>query len=86
VWFTIKYPLITLKIISLIHWHALKLYLKKVRWFAKAARPDAQRDLYRPHISIANPPKHEPPKSIFSHFCCGHAPGGVHVILPRRSA
>ena len=56
-WFTIKYPLITLKIISLIHWHALKLYLKKIPWFAKAARPDAQRDLYRPHISIANPPK-----------------------------
>ena len=56
VWFSIKYPLITLKIISLIHWHALKLYLKKIPWFAKAARPEAQRDLYRPHISITNPP------------------------------
>ena len=56
-WFSIKYPLITLKIISLIHWHALKLYLKKLPWFAKAARPEAQRDLYRPHISIAHPPK-----------------------------
>ena len=56
-WYTIKYPLITLKIITLIHWHALMLYLKKVPWFAKAARPEAQRDLYRPHISIANPPK-----------------------------
>lgn len=52
-WFSVKYPFITLKIISLIHWHALKLYLKKVPWFAKAARPDAQRDLYRPHASIA---------------------------------
>lgn len=52
-WFSVKYPFITLKVISLIHWHALKLYLKNVPWFAKAARPDAQRDLYRPHASIA---------------------------------
>lgn len=57
VWFTLKYPFITLRVISLIHWNALKLYLKNVPWFAKAARPDAQRDLYRPHISIANQPE-----------------------------
>jgi len=56
-WYSLKYPFITLQIISLIHWHALKLYLKKVPWFAKAARPEAQRDLYRPHISIANQPE-----------------------------
>ena len=56
-WFTLKYPLITLRVIALIHWHALKLYLKNVPWFAKAARPGAQRDLYRPHITIANPPE-----------------------------
>jgi DUF1365 family protein len=51
-WFTLKYPLITLRVIALIHWHALLLYLKRVPWFAKAARPDAQRDLYRPHGSL----------------------------------
>jgi DUF1365 family protein len=51
-WFTLKYPFITLKVITLIHWHALRLYLKKVPWFAKAARPEAQRDLYRPHGSL----------------------------------
>jgi hypothetical protein len=56
-WFSLKYPLITLKVISLIHWNALRLYLKNVPWFAKAARPDAQRDLYRPHLSIANHPE-----------------------------
>ena len=56
-WYSIKYPLITLRIITLIHWHALILYLKKIPWFAKATRPEAQRDLYRPHISIAIPPK-----------------------------
>jgi DUF1365 family protein len=52
-WFLVKYPFITLRVISLIHWHALQLYLKKIPWFAKAARPDAQRDLYRPHASLA---------------------------------
>jgi len=52
-WFTLKYPLITLKIISLIHWHALRLWLKRVPWFAKAARGEDQRELYRPHASLA---------------------------------
>lgn len=51
-WFTLKYPFITLKVITLIHWNALRLYLKRVPWFAKAARPEAQRDLYRPHDSL----------------------------------
>lgn len=51
-WFTVKYPLITLRIISLIHWHALLLWIKRVPWFAKAARPADQRDLYRPHPSL----------------------------------
>jgi DUF1365 family protein len=51
-WFTLKYPFITLKVITLIHWNALRLYLKRVPWFAKAARPEAQRDLYRPHGSL----------------------------------
>jgi DUF1365 family protein len=52
---TIKYPLITLRVISLIHWHALRLWLKRVPWFAKSARPQDQRDLYRPHPSVAAP-------------------------------
>jgi DUF1365 family protein len=56
-WFTLKYPLITLRVIALIHWHALKLYLKNVPWFPKAARPEAQRELYRPHVSIAPQPE-----------------------------
>lgn len=52
-WFTLKYPLITLKVISLIHWHALRLWFKNVPWFAKSSRATDQRDLYRPHASIA---------------------------------
>ncbi|AOS43906.1 hypothetical protein Verru16b_00964 [Lacunisphaera limnophila] len=54
-WFTLKYPLITLRVISLIHWHAFRLWLKKLPWFAKAARAADQRDLYRPHASLAVP-------------------------------
>lgn len=52
-WFTVKYPLLTLRIIALIHWHALLLWLKKIPWFAKAGRAAEQRDLYRPHASLA---------------------------------
>jgi DUF1365 family protein len=51
-WFTFKYPLITLKVIGLIHWHAFRLWLKKVPWFAKSARGADQRALYRPHTSL----------------------------------
>ncbi len=53
-WFTVKYPLLTLRIITLIHWHALRLWLKRIRWFPKAARATEQRDLYRPHASLAS--------------------------------
>ncbi|MCX6952334.1 MAG: DUF1365 domain-containing protein [Verrucomicrobia bacterium] len=52
-WFSLKYPALTLRIIGLIHWHALLLWLKRVPWFAKSARPGDQRALYRPHPSIA---------------------------------
>jgi hypothetical protein len=51
-WLTLAYPLITLRTITLIHWHALRLWLKRVPWFAKAARPAEQRGLYRAHRSL----------------------------------
>ncbi len=47
-----KYPLLTLRVITLIHWHALRLWLKRVPWFAKSARPADQRDLHHPHASL----------------------------------
>jgi uncharacterized protein len=55
-WFAVKYPLVTVKIIALIHVHALVLRLKRVPWFAKAARSVDQKELYRPHESIATTP------------------------------
>lgn len=55
-WFTFKYPLLTLRVISLIHWHALLLWAKRVPWFPKAARAADQQDLYRPHSSLKPAP------------------------------
>jgi DUF1365 family protein len=55
-WYAVKYPFITVKVIALIHVHALLLRIKRVPWFAKAARPADQRDLYRPHGSVATTP------------------------------
>lgn len=54
-WLTFRYPLLPLHTISRIHWHALRLWLKRVPWFAKAARASDQRELYRPHHSILPP-------------------------------
>jgi DUF1365 family protein len=52
-WCTLKYPLITLRVIFLIHWHALLLWLRRLPFHSKAAHPELQRGLYRPHSSIA---------------------------------
>jgi hypothetical protein len=63
-WFTLKYPLLTLRVISLIHWHALLLWTKRVPWFAKAARAADQRDLYRPHSSLKPAPVPSAPSAL----------------------
>lgn len=55
-WYTVKYPLLTLRIITLIHWHALILWARRIKWYPKAGRAAEQRDLYRPHASLAQPP------------------------------
>jgi DUF1365 family protein len=56
-WYGLKYPLLSLRIITLIHWHALLLWAKKTPWFAKAARPADQRDVHQPHSSLAPEPR-----------------------------
>jgi DUF1365 family protein len=53
-WFLFKYPLLTLLVVARIHWHALRLYLKGVPWFGKAARTEQQRNLIRPHSSLTS--------------------------------
>ena len=52
-WFTFKYPLLTLRVIFLIHFHALLLWLKRVPFHRKAANPEMQRGVMNPHASIA---------------------------------
>lgn len=51
-WFSLKYPLLTLKVIFLIHWHALRLWLKRLPVYRKAENPALQRDVLRPHASL----------------------------------
>ena len=52
-WFALKYPLITLRVISLIHWHAFLLWFKKIPFHRKTANATLQRDVFNPHISIS---------------------------------
>lgn len=45
----VRFPLITLQVISMIHWHALVLWLKKVPHRRKEDHPELQKDVYREH-------------------------------------
>jgi hypothetical protein len=53
-WYAFKYPLLSLRIIGLIHWHALLLWLKRVPFFQKNERREVQLDVMRPHESLKN--------------------------------
>lgn len=45
--YAFRFPFITLRIIALIHWQALKLWLKKLPYHKKSAHQDLQRGVYR---------------------------------------
>jgi len=45
--YAIRFPFITLKVISLIHWNALLLWLKKIPYHKKAENANLQRDVLR---------------------------------------
>lgn len=55
-WLTLKFPLLTLRVIALIHWQALKLWLKRVAFFRKEMRTNDQRGVFRPHRSLDKNP------------------------------
>lgn len=47
-WYAVRYPFITLKVISLIHLQAVKLWaVKRLSFFRKNDRPDLQRDVFK---------------------------------------
>ena len=50
-WYTVKYPLVTFKVIFLIHWHAAMLhFIKKVPHQAKEDNPQLQKEVHRAWI------------------------------------
>ncbi len=46
-WYSIRFPLITLKIITLIHWNALLLWTKKLPYHKKSEHENLQKDVFR---------------------------------------
>jgi len=56
-WLTMKCPLVTLKVIFLIHWHAFRLWLKRIPFHRKAVNPALQMDVLRPHPTHNGRPK-----------------------------
>ncbi len=47
-----KYPLLTVKVMVMIHWHALRLWLRKLPVFPKAANTNLQTEVLKPHVSL----------------------------------
>lgn len=45
-WYAIRFPLIPLWIMTLIHWNALLLWIKKIRYYKKTEFPELQKDVY----------------------------------------
>ena len=44
-WYVIRFPFITLQVIGLIHWQAMKLYLKKLPYLKKSDNPELQKEV-----------------------------------------
>lgn len=44
-----SFPFITIQVIALIHWQALKLWIKKIPYHKKEADKNLQKDVYKPY-------------------------------------
>lgn len=47
VWYAMRFPLVTLQVIGLIHWQAFILWLKGLPYFPKSQNPHLQQEVYR---------------------------------------
>jgi DUF1365 family protein len=45
-WYALRFPFLTLRIVGLIHWQALRLWLKKVPFHRKAENPQLQKEMF----------------------------------------
>lgn len=48
-WYAIRFPLITLQVIGLIHWNAFRLWMKKIKYHKKEDHQDLQKGVYKPY-------------------------------------
>ena len=53
----LRSPAVLFRVLTLIHWQALRLWLKRIPHFRKADRADLQRDVRHPHSSLT---RHSP--------------------------
>lgn len=44
-WYLFRFPFITLQVITLIHWQALTLYIRKLPFFRKTDNPELQKEI-----------------------------------------
>jgi hypothetical protein len=58
--FALKFPALTLKVITLIHWHALQLAIRRVRWHRKDDRLELQCEVLNPAAALAPGPAAQP--------------------------
>jgi DUF1365 family protein len=47
-WFALKYPFLTIKVIGLIHWHAWRLWQRGLPWHRKSDNPQLQLQVLNP--------------------------------------
>jgi uncharacterized protein len=66
-WLTARHPLVTLRVIALIHWEALRLWVKRVPWFRKTTGASRQLDVLRPHASLLKSASSNDPKPSSPH-------------------
>jgi uncharacterized protein len=50
--FALRFPFITLQVITLIHWQAFKLWMKQISWHKKTSDIGLQQGVLRPHKSL----------------------------------